>query len=48
MHQNINGNVHVEHLTISGSKECGVSGESSFTLNDLMIDHSVKVMMVWL
>jgi hypothetical protein len=38
MHENIHGNVHVEHLTIRGSKYHGVAGSSSFTLNDLMID----------
>jgi len=32
--------VHVEHLTIRHKKGCGVYGESSFTLNDLMIDQS--------
>jgi hypothetical protein len=36
--ENIHGNVHVEHLTIRGSKYSGVRGNSSFTLNDLTID----------
>ena len=34
---NINGTVHVEHITIRGSK-CGVRGYSSFTMNDLIIE----------
>ena len=36
--EDINGTVHVEHLTIRGSKYSGVFGESSFTLNDLIIE----------
>jgi hypothetical protein len=35
---NIYGTVHVEHLTIRGSKKWGVDGYSSFTLNDLIIE----------
>ena len=38
IYENINGTVHVEHLTIRGSKDSGVYGWSSFTLNDLIIE----------
>ena len=35
---NINGTVHVEHLTIRSKHITGVDGYSSFTLNDLIIE----------
>ena len=38
IYRSVNGNVHVEHLTIRGSESCGVEGWSSFTLNDLIIE----------
>jgi hypothetical protein len=34
MKSNINGNVHVEHLTIDASKRHGVRGYSSFSYSE--------------
>jgi len=34
----IQGNCHLQHLTIRQAKECGVFGESSFTMEDVLVE----------
>jgi len=34
----IQGNCHVEHLTLRQAKDCGVDGESSFTMKDVLVE----------
>jgi len=34
----IKGNCHVEHLTLRQAKQCGVFGQSAFTMEDVLVD----------
>jgi hypothetical protein len=34
----IQGNGHLQHLTLRQAKQCGVIGESSFTMNDVLVE----------
>jgi len=36
--EGIPGNCHLQHLTLRQSKECGVRGESSFTMEDVLVE----------
>jgi len=36
--EGIQGNCHLQHLTLRQAKECGVSGSSSFTMDDVFVE----------
>ena len=37
--QSSEGNVHLQHMTLRQSKECGVLGRSSFSMEDMIVEH---------
>jgi hypothetical protein len=39
----IQGNCHLQHLSLRQAKETGVGGQSSFTMDDVLVEQCVKV-----
>ena len=37
--QSSGGNVHLQHMTLRQSKECGVLGKTSFSMEDMIVEH---------